>query len=247
MSTEQAAAPRTIDAAEVAHFSTLAARWWDPKGPMAGLHQMNPARIGYIRDQVATAFGRDASQAPILAGLDVLDLGCGAGVLTEPLARLGGRVTGLDATADAIDAARHHAAERDLAITYRVGEAATLAAEGQDFDVVVAMEIVEHVADVETFVADLARLVRPGGLAVLSTINRTKRAYGMAIVAGEYLLNWVPRGTHQYAKLVRPAELAHALRSAGLRLTDLKGLVFERDGWRTGADVGVNYIVAARG
>lgn len=195
----------TVDSAEVAKFSGLAGTWWDPTGPMAPLHALNAARVRYLRDQACAHFGRDAKAARPLAELRVLDVGCGAGLLTEPLTRLGASVTGVDASAEAIAAARRHAEGGGLTIDYRVGGAE--AAEGT-FDIVVTMEVVEHVPDLDAFVAAAVAPLKADGLFVAATLNRTPKAFALAIVGAEYLLRWLPRGTHDWQKFVRPSELA---------------------------------------
>jgi 2-polyprenyl-6-hydroxyphenyl methylase/3-demethylubiquinone-9 3-methyltransferase len=238
----------SVDAAEVARFSALAASWWDADGPMRPLHRLNPTRLAWLKGEIAAAFGRDPRDPAALAGLAVLDIGCGAGILAEPLARMRANVTGIDPSAEVIAAAEAHAAAGGLAIAYRAAAAEALAAEGAVFDVVTALEVVEHTADVAAFVATAARLVRPGGLLALSTINRTPKAFLFAIVGAEFILRWLPVGTHQYSRLVTPSELAAALRAAGLRLTAETGVVYAplADEWRLAADMDVNYMMAAR-
>ncbi|MDB5371938.1 MAG: Ubiquinone biosynthesis O-methyltransferase [Belnapia sp.] len=233
---------------EIAKFDRLAAQWWDPKGPMAPLHAMNPARIGWIVTRLAGLLGRDPAGTAPLAGLRVLDVGCGAGLASEALARAGASVTGLDAAAAALGVARAHAAAAGLAIDYREGMPETLLATAVDrFDAVVALEVIEHVADREAFCRHLAALVAPGGPVFLSTLNRTPRSYLMAKLGAEYLLRLLPVGTHEWRMFVRPAELGAELRAAGLRVADITGLLREPNGgWRCGRDVGVNYLVMAR-
>lgn len=237
----------SLDRDEVARFDALADRWWDPDGPMKPLHRFNPARVALFRDAAAARFGRDPSAMRPLAGLTLLDVGCGAGVLAEPLARLGAEVTGIDPAADLIPVARVHAEDAGLDIAYRVAAAEQLLAEGASFDVVVASEVVEHVNDAPGFIATLAGLVRPGGLVLLSTINRTWLAHALVIVGAEYVLRWLPRGTHDYDRFVTPAELAAAARAAGLEPEAPKGIRYDplKDRWRTSGDVSVNYALAA--
>jgi len=254
----------TADPEEVERFSRLAGQWWDPEGKFRPLHRINPLRIGYIRDWTARHFeaaggGRRAAgekessfltprPAP-LAALSLLDIGCGGGLVCEPMARLGAAVTGIDAAEKNIGVARTHAEQSGLSIDYRCMTAEALAETGAQFDVVLALEIVEHVADVTLFVEQCARLVKPGGLFFLSTINRTLRAYGLAIFGAEYILRWLPRGTHTFEKFLRPSEVHAHLRKAGLSVIDMQGMVFRplRNEWTlTPEDVSVNYLLAAR-
>lgn len=223
-------------AAEVAKFDALAARWWDPRGPMAPLHAMNPARMGWIAERLGP-----------LEGLRVLDVGCGAGLAAEWLARRGARVTGLDAAGAALEAARAHAEAEGLAIDYRQGTPESLAEGG--FDAALALEVIEHVPPAARpgFLAALARAVRPGGQVILSTLNRTPRAFLAAKIGAEYLLRWLPVGTHDWRLFLRPAELGALMRRAGLAVTAVAGLSRDlRGGFRVTRDVGVNYIMAGR-
>lgn len=238
----------TALAGEIAKFDRLAARWWDPRGPMAPLHAMNPARMGWIIPRIARRHGRDPAAPDALAGLRVLDVGCGAGLASEALARAGALVTGLDAAGEALAAARAHAAAGGLAITYRDGTPESLLGAGEGgFDAVLALEVIEHVADRGAFCRHLAALTRPGGVAFLSTLNRTARSFLMAKVGAEYVLRLLPAGTHDWRMFVRPAELGAGLRRAGLRVTDIAGLGMDplTGRWRITRDVGVNYLVAA--
>lgn len=227
----------------------MAGGWWDPSGPLAPLHRLNPTRLQYIRDEVCAHYGRDARQRQPLAGLTVLDVGCGGGLVTEPLTRLGGRVTGLDASTDVIGAARAHAAQSGLSIDYRAMSAEALAEAGETFDVVLALEIVEHVADVEAFLTALRQLTKPGGGLIVSTLNRTAKSFALGIVAAEYLLGWVERGTHDWRKFLRPDEFAEALDHAGFTHRDWAGLSLDplTGQWSLSRDLGVNYIGFARG
>lgn len=235
----------TVDPAEVERFSALARKWWNPRGPMGVLHKFNPVRIGYVRDHAAVHFGRDVKGDAPLSGLSVLDIGCGGGLLSEPLARLGARVTALDPSTTNIEVARLHAAESGLDIDYRAITAEEI--DTERFDVVMAMEVVEHVADVDLFVSAASNLVRPGGLLFLATINRTLKAYALAIIGAEYVLGWLPRGTHSYDRLVRPDELDRALTAAGLARKALDGVVYNPlyDEWRLAGDTDVNYMLVA--
>jgi len=237
----------TIDQAEVDRFAALAAEWWDPKGKFKPLHKFNPVRLAYIRDQVAARFGRDPQSARPFEGLRFLDIGCGGGLLCEPMARLGATVVGVDPAERNIEVARLHAAQSGLSIDYRAATAEELADAGEKFDVVLNMEVVEHVADVDLFVARTAEMVQPGGLMFVATINRTLKALGLAILGAEYVLRWLPRGTHQYEKLVRPAELEAALTQAGLTVIDRTGVTYNplSDRWSRSKDMDVNYMVMA--
>jgi 2-polyprenyl-6-hydroxyphenyl methylase/3-demethylubiquinone-9 3-methyltransferase len=237
----------SIDAREVEQFARLGAQWWDPKGPMAALHKLNPVRIGYIRDQAAARFERDTKKLNCLEGLRILDIGCGAGILSEPLARLGGEVTGIDPASENIEIAAAHAQDSGIDIDYRVTTAEELASNNEQFDVVLAMEVVEHVIDVPAFVATCASMVTPGGLMVGATLNRTMKSFALAIVGAEYILRWVPRGTHQWDKFVTPDELEQALETGGLDVIGERGVIYNlfADRWQLSSDMDVNYMVAA--
>jgi 2-polyprenyl-6-hydroxyphenyl methylase/3-demethylubiquinone-9 3-methyltransferase len=237
----------TIDRAEVEQFSKLAAQWWDERGPMAMLHKFNPVRLAYIRDQVATHFGRNPRQIGCLQGLRILDIGCGGGILSEPLARLGAQVIGADPAEANIAVARKHAALTDLVIDYRAVTAEALADKNEKFDVVLAMEVVEHVADVSLFIKRCAEMVQPGGLMVAATLNRTIKSFALAIVGAEYVLGWLPRGTHQWDKFVTPNELEAALERHGLKAVDETGVIYNliADRWQISTDTDVNYMVTA--
>ncbi len=214
---------------------------------MAALHKLNPVRLGYIRDRVCAERRRDPRSTRPLDGLDVLDVGCGGGLLSEPLARMGANVTGIDLGDANLEAARRHAEASGLAIAYRKAAAEELRAVGESFDLVCAMEVVEHVADQAGFLESCGWLVRPGGGLVLATLNRTFRAFALGIVGAEYLLGWLPRGTHSWSRFVRPSEAARPLRRTGLRIEDLTGVVYDplRDRFRTSADTAVNYMLFA--
>jgi 2-polyprenyl-6-hydroxyphenyl methylase/3-demethylubiquinone-9 3-methyltransferase len=237
----------TIDESEIERFSEHAADWWNPRGSMAPLHKLNPVRVAYIRDQVAACFGRDARRLDSLAGLHILDIGCGGGILSEPLARLGASVVGADPVAASIAVATRHAAQSELAIDYRATTAEALADAGERFDVVLAMEVVEHVADVGLFVKRCGEMVNAGGLMIAATINRTLKSFALAIVGAEYILRWLPRGTHHWDKLVTPDELEAAMIAAGLRVVDERGVVYNllADRWQLASDMDVNYMMVA--
>ncbi|MAU95811.1 MAG: bifunctional 3-demethylubiquinol 3-O-methyltransferase/2-polyprenyl-6-hydroxyphenol methylase [Fulvimarina sp.] len=238
----------TIDAGEVERFSRLAQEWWNPAGKFKPLHRFNPVRLDYIRREVATNFARDVMQPKPFEGLSVLDIGCGGGLIAEPLARLGAHVVGADASETNIEVAKIHAAGSGLAIDYRATTAEAIAAGGETFDVVLALEVVEHVADVDLFLTSCAAMVKPGGLLFVATINRTFKALTFAIVGAEYVLGWLPKGTHQYAKLVRPGEIERPVEAAGLSMIDETGVVYHplADEWRMSRDMDVNYMVLAR-
>lgn len=237
----------TLDSAEVARFGALASKWWDPEGAFKPLHRLNPVRLTYIRDRLCAHFTRDPANMPCLESLRILDIGCGGGLLCEPLARLGATVTGVDPADESIAAAQDHAAGQGLDITYRAERAETLVDEGARFDAVMVMEVVEHVPDVPAFVAMCVELVRPGGLMIFSTINRTLKSYALAIIGAEYVLRWLPVGTHTWDRLVAPEELAGALERAGMVPADARGMIYNplRDEWSLADDTDVNYLMSA--
>jgi 2-polyprenyl-6-hydroxyphenyl methylase / 3-demethylubiquinone-9 3-methyltransferase len=237
----------TIDQEEVAQFSRVAGQWWDSQGPMAALHKFNPTRLAYIRDHVAAHFNRDRTRLDSLTGLRILDIGCGGGILSEPLARLGGSVVGADPSERNIAVARDHAARSGLPIDYRDSSAEALAQAGEIFDVVLAMEVVEHVTDVALFVGLAAAMVKPGGLLFVGTLNRTAKSFALAIVGAEYILRWLPRGTHQWDKFVTPNELEIAIEQAHLHIVDATGVIYNllADRWQLSTDMDVNYMVVA--
>lgn len=240
-------AESTVDAAEVERFSRLAADWWNPRGKMAPLHKFNPIRLAYIRDQAAAHFQRDFKRLDCLKGLRILDIGCGGGLLSEPLARIGGAVVGADPSANNIEVAKLHAAEAGVAVDYRCTTAEALADAGERFDIVLAMEVVEHVADVGLFMNRCAEMVKPGGLMVTATLNRTLKSFALAIVGAEYVLRWLPRGTHQWDKFVTPEELENALERGRLRRVGETGVIYNllADKWQLSSDMDVNYMVTA--
>jgi 2-polyprenyl-6-hydroxyphenyl methylase / 3-demethylubiquinone-9 3-methyltransferase len=242
----------TIDPESVARFDRLGAQWWDLDGPMRALHKFNSVRVAYLRELLGKHFPlngepRDWRSAEALQDLTILDIGCGAGILSEPLARLGARVTAIDPARRTIEVARDHAAKGNLAINYRCIAAEELAVEGVVFDVVLAMEVVEHVRDVSRFLAEAAAMVRPGGVLAAATLNRTLKSFAAAIVGAEYFLRWLPRGTHNWSQFVTPQELAKALCACGLRIKDESGVVYDplRAKWRLSHDMDINYIMAA--
>jgi 2-polyprenyl-6-hydroxyphenyl methylase / 3-demethylubiquinone-9 3-methyltransferase len=245
--TTQAGPGSTVDDAEVERFSALASEWWDPRGKMAVLHKFNPVRLGFIKEAACRHFGRDAKRLDALAGLRILDIGCGGGILSEPLARLGADVVGADPAKANVEAARLHAAEAGVAVDYRASTAEALADAGERFDVVLAMEVVEHVADLSLFIKRCAEMVKPGGLMVVATLNRTIKSFAFAIVGAEYLLRWLPRGTHQWDKFITPNELEAVLERHGLRTTDETGVIYNlvADRWQLSTDTDVNYMVTA--
>jgi 2-polyprenyl-6-hydroxyphenyl methylase/3-demethylubiquinone-9 3-methyltransferase len=242
-----AAPASTIDDAEVARFSALAAEWWDETGKFRPLHKFNPTRLAYIREVALKRFGRDPGARRLFEGLRLLDIGCGGGLLSEPMARLGFAVLGADASEKNIGTASVHAAEQGLAIDYRATTAEALAEAGERFDVILNMEVIEHVADKGLFMASCARMLKPGGIMVVATLNRTMKAWALAIVGAEYVLGWLPRGTHEWAKFVKPGELREALTEGGLTVEDLVGLAYNPigDQWKRSADTDVNYMMVA--
>ncbi|QRI62772.1 bifunctional 2-polyprenyl-6-hydroxyphenol methylase/3-demethylubiquinol 3-O-methyltransferase UbiG [Shinella sp. PSBB067] len=242
------AARTTIDQAEVDRFSAMAAEWWDPTGKFRPLHKFNPVRLTYVRDLVSAQFGRDSRAHRPLEGLRILDIGCGGGLLSEPMARMGADVLGADASEKNIGIARAHAAGSGVPVDYRAVTAEALAEAGETFDVVLNMEVVEHVSDVDFFLTTCASMVRPGGMMFVATINRTLKAAALAIFAAENVLRWLPRGTHQYEKLVRPEEIEKPLTASGLTVTDRTGVFFNPllDRWNLSKDMDVNYMLVAR-
>ncbi len=237
----------TVDHEDSARFAAIAAEWWNPRGKFRPLHALNPARLRFIRDRLVAHFGRNPQSPRPLDGLRLLDVGCGGGLVCEPMARLGAAVVGIDAVAESIGVARLHAAQTGLEIDYRVGTVEELAAAGEQFDAVLALEIVEHVADVPLFFHGCARLVRPGGAFVLSTLNRTAKSLLLGKIGAEYLLRWLPRGTHDWRKFMSPDEVAAALRPHGIVVQTVRGLSYSllADEWVLSSDTDVNYLVFA--
>ncbi|MDA7947890.1 MAG: bifunctional 2-polyprenyl-6-hydroxyphenol methylase/3-demethylubiquinol 3-O-methyltransferase UbiG [Hyphomicrobiaceae bacterium] len=238
---------RTLDQNEVARFAAIADEWWDPNGKFRPLHALNPARLTFVRDQICTHFDLDSRDLKPFEGLKIIDIGCGGGLLCEPLSRLGAAVTGIDPAEDSINAARAHAEAQGLKIGYRADRVENLVADGERFDAVLALEVVEHVPDVPAFLGVAADLVRPGGLMLLSTINRTLKSYALAIVGAEFILRWLPVGTHRWDRFVTPAELSDACSQADLQEVSRKGLVFDplEGSWRLSSDTDVNYLMSA--
>jgi len=236
----------TVDPAEIERFSRIAEEWWDPTGKFAPLHRLGPVRISYLRDRAAAHWGREALSGQPLKGLSVLDIGCGGGLLSEPMARLGASVTGVDASARNIAVASLHAGKQELEIDYRQGTAEALAKGDARFDIVLALEIVEHVADVELFLKSISRLVKPNGLLFLSTLNRTAKAWALAIAGAEYILGWLPRGTHEWKKFLKPSEVVRGLEAGGITTKEIVGVVYSplSRAWSLNkTDLDVNYML----
>jgi 2-polyprenyl-6-hydroxyphenyl methylase/3-demethylubiquinone-9 3-methyltransferase len=237
----------SVDPAAIERFAAEAAEWWDPEGAQRQLHRLGPVRLGFIRSRLVAHFARDRESLSPFDGLRLLDIGCGGGLVAEPMARLGFKVTAVDAEKEAIAVAKAHAKAGGLAIDYRVGSAESAALPGQSFDAALALEIVEHLADPAPFFSALARLVRPGGAFIGSTLNRTPRSFALAVLGAEYLLRWLPRGTHDWRKFLRPSEFVLALRRCGFSVTELSGMSYSplSGEWSLSGDLGVNYLVVA--
>ncbi|MFZ9198441.1 MAG: bifunctional 2-polyprenyl-6-hydroxyphenol methylase/3-demethylubiquinol 3-O-methyltransferase UbiG [Paracoccaceae bacterium] len=238
----------TIDPAEVAKFEAMAAEWWDPNGKFKPLHLMNPCRLDYITTQIEAEFDRNLAETAPFAGLRILDIGCGGGLLSEPMARLGATVVGADAAPRNIPVAQVHAEQSGLTIDYRHTTAEDLAAAGEQFDVVLNMEVVEHVADPLAYLTACQQLLKPGGLMICSTLNRNPKSFVMAIIGAEWVMRWLPKGTHDWAKFITPDELYGLIRQAGLDPVDKKGMVFNPVSWRwavSDRDLSVNYVTAS--
>ena len=245
--TTETAKISTVDADEVARFAAIADTWWNTTGEFRPLHKLNPTRIAFIRDHVAAHFGRDITKDRPFEGLTFLDVGCGGGLLCEPLCRLGGTVTGIDAAQESLGVAQHHATQGGLDINYRRILPEEILEENQQFDVIINMEVVEHVADVDQFLDVCGQLVKPGGVMVTSTINRTVKSLALAKIGAEYILRWVPAGTHDWRKFIKPSELAKGLRPPGIEFQDIKGMTYSpaKDEWHLSSDLDVNYLVFA--
>lgn len=241
-------AATTIDQSEVDRFSAMAAEWWNPTGKFKPLHKFNPVRLSFIREKVCENFGRDPKNNRAFEGLRFLDIGCGGGLLSEPMARMGADVVGADPSEKNVRIAQTHAAETGVSVDYRAVTAEQLAEAGETFDVVLNMEVVEHVADVDLFISTCASMVRPGGLMFIATINRTFKANALAIFAAENILRWLPRGTHSYDKLVRPEELERPLERSGMQVIHRTGVFYNvlQDRWNLSRDMDVNYMLLTK-
>lgn len=238
----------TVDPAEVAKFEAMAAEWWDPNGKFKPLHMLNPCRLDYITGQIAAEFDRDLASPLPFKGLRLLDIGCGGGLLSEPMARLGAEVVGADAAPRNIPVAQVHAVQSGLNIDYRHTTAEAMAAAGEQFDVVLNMEVVEHVADPLAYLTACQQLLMPGGLMICSTLNRNAKSYLMAIIGAEHVMRWLPKGTHDWKKFITPDELLDLIRKAGLDPVDKKGMVFNPISWSwslSARDLSVNYVTAS--
>ena len=239
---------RTVDPAELAKFEAMAAEWWDPNGKFRPLHLMNPCRLDYITKQIAAEFNRNLAEPMPFKGLRIIDIGCGGGLLSEPLTRLGADVLGADAAEKNIKVAKLHAEQEGLQIDYRAVTAEALADAGERFDVVVNMEVVEHVADPQDYLTECANLLKPGGLHICSTINRNTKSFAIAIIGAEYVMRWLPKGTHEWKKFISPDELFEFIEKAGMQPIDRKGFVFNPISWSwkiSDRDLSVNYVTAA--
>tara|TARA_R110000824_G_scaffold118960_1_gene271367 strand:+ start:17061 stop:17825 length:765 start_codon:yes stop_codon:yes gene_type:complete len=237
----------TVDPEEVARFSAMAAEWWDPAGKFRPLHKFNPVRLAYIKSKVADRFERDAQGMTPFKGLRFLDIGCGGGLLSEPMCRLGADMVSADASPENIATASVHAAEQGLTIDYRATTAEALAEAGETFDVILNMEVIEHVADRDGFLACCAKMLKPGGIMFVATLNRSAKAFGLAIVGAEYILGWLPRGTHDWSKFITPDEMRASLKATGMALLEESGVSYNplMDKWSLSRDMGVNYMMLA--
>lgn len=236
----------TLDDKEIAHFSAMAEEWWDPHGKFAPLHRINPVRLDYIRHHALSHFNRDDSQIEALKGLDLVDIGCGGGLVSVPMARMGADVTGIDGSEKNIQIAKTHAEKIQTDVHYQATTAEALAKEGKQFDIVLALEVIEHVADVPLFLQSLESLLKPGGLMVVTTLNRTVKSYAMAIIGAEYVLRWLPVGTHDWNKFLKPHEIVEPLQQKGLRLKEMRGMVLNpfNGSWNISKrDLDVNYLL----
>ncbi len=242
------AGPTTVDAGEIAKFEAMAAEWWDESGKFKPLHMLNPCRLEYIVDQLTAEFGRDRDALDSLKGLRILDIGCGGGLLSEPMARLGATVVGADAAAGNIPVAKVHAEQMGLDIDYRHVTAEELAEAGEQFDAVLNMEVVEHVADPQAYLNACQTLLKPNGIMICSTLNRNPKSFLMGIIGAEYVMRWLPKGTHEWSKFITPDELYDLIETAGLSTVDRKGFVFNPITWSwsiSARDLSVNYVTAS--
>ncbi len=237
----------TINEAEVAKFTAMAEQWWDPNGKFKPIHKFNPVRLSYIRDAALRQFGKDGSAIRPLSGLKVLDVGCGGGLLCEPMARLGATVTGIDAAERNIKIATLHAEQSGVSVAYIATTSEALAAQGKKFDIVLNMEVVEHVDNVPLYMKSCADLVAPGGLMLTATLNRTARAYLLAVIGAEYVLGWLPKGTHDWKKFLTPEEVKTLISRNGMRVISQTGVVYHplADEWRASSDMAINYMIMA--
>ncbi|ABM45687.1 3-demethylubiquinone-9 3-methyltransferase [Bartonella bacilliformis str. Heidi Mejia] len=238
----------TVDQSEIDHFSRIAAEWWNPQGKFRPLHKFNPTRLAYIKEKICLAFDRDPFSLAPFAGLKILDIGCGGGLLCEPMVRLGATVIGADAAQNNIEVAKIHATQSGLSIDYRATTAEKLADKGEKFDIILNMEIVEHVADVDLFISATAKMLKPQGLMFIATLNRTWKSWGLAIVGAEYILRWLPKGTHDYKKFLKPQELKKLLLTNSLKVIDELGITYNplNDSWNRSKDMDVNYMLLVK-
>ena len=239
---------RTANPDEISRFSAMADEWWNPEGVMKPLHKFNPVRLQLLRNNIAAHYGRDLDDINLLNGLDIIDIGCGAGLLSEPMARLGANMTALDAAENNINVARVHAKQAGLTIDYRLGTPETMVDDGRQFDVVLNMEVIEHVDDPAFFMQACAALLKPGGIMFIATLNRTLKSLALAKIGAEYILRWVPAGTHDWRKFVKPSELSRYIRDCGLQLTDITGISYNpvQDKWQPAPhDLDINYLAIA--
>lgn len=247
----EAATAKSVDPTEISNFAAMADEWWDENGKFKPLHKFNPLRIGYIRDQVVAHFLDLDADAPLplkpLKGLRLLDIGCGGGLLSEPMARLGAEVVAADASSTNINVASLHAEKAGLKIDYRHTTAEEMAASGEQFDIILNMEVIEHVADLDGFTAACCQMLKPGGLMFVATLNRTLKSYALAIVGAEYILRWLPRGTHNWKKFLRPSEVVGLLRQNGLQIEKMAGASYNPldSTWSLSRDLSVNYMLCA--
>lgn len=245
---ETIANAKSVNPDEIAHFSSMAETWWDPKGPFKPLHQLNPTRIAFIKDQICSHFGLDVKGEKPLSGLRILDIGCGGGLLCEPMARLGAEIVGADAAIKNIKTASLHADQMGLDIDYRYISAEELSAQGEKFDVILNMEVIEHVADISSFLTACHHMLKKDGCMTISTLNRTLKSWAMAIAGAEYILRWLPKGTHDWQKFLKPSEICDLCQASGFNITTIKGMVYNpiKASWSLDDhDFSVNYVALA--